>query len=349
MCWMRSSAVPLICVLLAAACSAQPVPGRVVRVQDVPLYPDAVDRSLFYYPPGKLRLADGKDGAPDLSFLQIRYTGTGATGDQGKFLTKSFFSFRLVMEHRPEHFLRQLARDLRGIEKRHVRLSPLPIASFETHLLYTPIGETPKDAGKGEAETLGGWTPTQFWSERVVTVYPDANTSQLLWKMLEEGQAAMTVTFAFIAKGVRADADGGGKPEDFTALADSIPIMVDSKRFPSTMRQVDLNEQAPANFPLLNVYCFDFKEQREGEIMERQVQIEATAVTGRTIGSLVRFRKGERDVYSSKARFSFAIDMRKGYRYRIRDIGADGDEKTGDWVPVGDWARILDVTTKAGG
>ena len=86
-----------VCALagLASVALAQPVPGNVQHVGDVPLYPDYNDRALFYYPPGRLKVATRSDGTPEVSLIQIRYTGTGATGDQGKFMTRSSFSFRL--------------------------------------------------------------------------------------------------------------------------------------------------------------------------------------------------------------------------------------------------------------
>jgi hypothetical protein len=324
---------------------AQPVPGSSIRAEAMNLYPDVNDPSIYYYPPGRIKLSERTDGSPELSFLQLRYVGTGATGDQGKFTTRSAFSFRLVMEHRPSSMLQRAADVITAQTKRRVTLKPMPITGFETHLLYTPVGQEKVDAGTGDAESLSDWSPTQYWTERVITVYPNSATSQLLWDILKRGQAAMTVTYAFTSKG--ASIEGAEKTEEFTALADAIPITVDTDKYPGSLKQIDLNERAPANFPLLNVYCFDFKEEREGDVIEKHVELEATGVTGRPITSIVKFLKGERDVYSARAKFKFAISMKKGYRYRVRDITADGDEKTGEWTKVNDWVRILDVTTKA--
>jgi hypothetical protein len=43
-------------------------------------------------------------------------------------------------------------------------------------------------------------------------------------------------------------------------------------------------------------------------------------------------------------RFEFAVDLEKGFEYRVVEYDDSGDATKGDWVAVDDWTGILDVT-----
>ena len=65
---------------------------------EMAVYRDHSDQQLYYYTPGKINLASSIPGKPDVKFLQMRYSGSQATGDQGKFLFKSLLQFRVNFE-----------------------------------------------------------------------------------------------------------------------------------------------------------------------------------------------------------------------------------------------------------
>jgi hypothetical protein len=43
-------------------------------------------------------------------------------------------------------------------------------------------------------------------------------------------------------------------------------------------------------------------------------------------------------------RFELAVDLDKGYEYRVVDFDDDGNMTPGDWVAVKHWTGVLDVS-----
>jgi hypothetical protein len=179
------------------------------------VYADDARAGLFYYLPGDLAIAKSEEGEPDVRLLHARYTGTAATGDQGKALVRSLLSVTVVMDGPGASALTQARTALRQDAHRTVELRPLPIRRVQTALVYVPLreGTTPEVAVGRTADerTLPGGHAEEgkpaadgdgFWTERTWLVSLDAETAQLLTAALEAGQTALSFGYAFVAEGI---------------------------------------------------------------------------------------------------------------------------------------------------
>lgn len=214
----RSACARLAGLLLLAASSASALPDLDApeQIGALRIFRDHERASVFYYAPGDLQLARDSDGAPALRFLAMRYVGTAAYGDQGESGGVGTLTMRFQLEppSRVEFAAARLAlgreHAIAGIE-----LRPLPITDFRAALAYAPIGgseESGEDSG-GSAVTAGGHFEADggdgaqsdadaFWSERTFTIPMDANTAQLFWALLQRGEVALSITYAFYTRGV---------------------------------------------------------------------------------------------------------------------------------------------------
>jgi len=356
-------------VLAGGPAAAQPILGASRDVAGLQVYPDDKDTRLFYYAPGKLTIGKDADGRPELSFLQTRYTGTTATGDRGQFRTKSILSFRVRRPAVDGNLVAAAKAKLVG-ERRSVRdLIPLPIRRIDTTLNYTPLTDAgemkdTKPAGTGALEAAGDPADEGVWIERIYTLLPDDLTSQALWQALSSGKVILSLSYSYQTAGIKAGDTGaavkgnvpggasvptGDKPKEgvYVALADTLVVTVDARHLPECLKKVDLNERVPANFAALSIYCYDFNNGIRPDLAEKTVEIQANSVTGKPVMLQVRFSSSTPDLYSASPHFQFAVSLKQPYRYRLREVSAEGVERVGAWRDGKAWAEMLDVTTPA--
>lgn len=362
-------------LLVPTAPGAAPLLGTVQDVEGVPVYRDSAAPQVFYYPPGKLALATDRAGVPQLSFLQMRYTGTAATGDRGAFRTHSVLSFQVRMEAAPADRLAQVRAALKvrfGVEP---LLKPLPIRRVTATLNYLPLAgataaeDAPpagKPAGQGTLEEPGesesGGPGDGYWTERVFTIAPDDATSQALWDAFKRGRVLLSLNYAFYSDGIPPEPGtverGGGergaseprtpnaqRPTAHLALADTLAITVDAAKYPDRLRQIDVNDSLPAHYAVLAIACYDFNNSLRPDLHLKVVEIEAKSVTGKPLKREVSFSQSSPDVATASIRFSFAVSLKDGYRYRAREITREGLETVKPWQEGRAWTQLLDATT----
>jgi hypothetical protein len=349
----------------------EPVFASAKVFNGVTVYADSQSSTTFYYAPGKLAIAQDKNGQPEISFLQMRYTGTAATGDQGQFRTRSILSFRVLMTAPGSLSAARAAMKAAKLNVRQLR--PLSIRRMETHLNYTPLApSTPmadtavesaeKPIGAGDLQA-GDKAPAadEYWTERTYTLSPDDATSQALWEAFQSGKVLLSLSYAFFADGIPADTtpiisgnvkipgllDDKDKTQSNTQLiaADAVAITVDAKNYPDRFKKIDINDSVPASYAVLSVYCFDFNNALRPDLYEKSVEIQATSVTGKPLRKTVSFSKTTPDLYSSAVKFQFAVSLRDPYKFRIHEINNDGEEKISSWQTGKPWSQMLDVTT----
>jgi hypothetical protein len=333
--------------ILAGTAFSQPAINQALMIDGVKIVPDAKDLSLAYYAPTSLEVAKNDAGQPDLTLIQMRYMGRRSTQDEGKFVTKSVLSFRLTTKRLTAEHVLSLAKKFQDQTQRTASLLPLKTIQFESELSLLRLGaaapEEPLPMGKGSVEGTGSWSPTEFWSERTFVLFLDDATSMVLAEALRKGQTTLNFSYRFVANGALPDGVDW-KPTDFDASANTIPLNVDLEKNPGAIKQVDLNERNPANYPLLPVYCFGFRDELLQQVSVREIEIEAIGVSGKKITATYQFWEKERDVTLARVRFPYAIDLNKGYKYRLRDITSDGNEKRSEWISVASWNLPLDIS-----
>jgi hypothetical protein len=361
-----TAGLPLL-MLAAAPAAALPVFGSEREVAGIRVYADDRSPTTFYYGPGKLAIVRDTEGRPEIRFLQTRYTGTAVGGDRGQFRTWSTLTFKVRMEGVEGPALKAAQDRLRAEGKRILRFRALPVRRIETTLNYVPLKEgaepeKPAPAGKGSLEAGEGNAPEgEFWMERIFTLAPDDLTSQALWEAMKGGKVILSLSYAFHAAGVLAKdqkpvvtgnvpipvAVPGGAPGEGMQVvgADTVAITVDAARIPDCLKRVDLNEQVPANYAALSVYCYDFNNELRPDLEEKLIEIQATSVTGKPVVKEVSFSRSSPDVYSATARFQFAVSLKHPYRYRIREVTREGEVRASPWRDGKPWSQMLDLTT----
>lgn len=384
--WCLHSA--LAWLILASAVRtgfAQPDLRRPLSAGSVTLYPDGRRSRLFYYPPGDLVLATDALGRPDLEFLEMRYYGTTADGHPGLIHFRSLLSFRIVMGGPTVAELQAARAELERLRRGRVDLRPLPIRRLEAAVVYAPVGgERSPETSEPEGGSLtGGYFESSeageeegdaYWSERVYTLRLDQHSAQALRWALENSRILLSFAYAFFAEGIGPEEpleDLSGSPELVEALREAIGgasdstesgtsrrgvlihsgatgITIDAQRDTGLIKSIDINEQMPPGYPVLEVRCYDFRDELREDLYEKLVELEAEAVGGDVVRMTVVFGQSQPDLYVSRPRSRFGVRVDRPYRYRVIEIRQTGEEIEHPWVERDSWAEMLDVTTPAG-
>ncbi len=335
----------LVFAAAVLAATAQPAAARPDLSSPRPLgtltvYADDQRRGLFYYGPGELAVLRDGDGRPDFHFVQARYLGRAATADRGRVVQRSLLSFRVGMQA-PSAAELQVARGAVGA----VELRPLPIQRLDAALVYAAAGATEEatslPAGHFEQpKTSAPGGPGVFWTTRSFSLSLDAATSELFWGALTKGQVVLSVSYSFSAVGPVEEKDVVR-----VVRAGSFAVSVDGARWPDLFRRVDLGARVPPDYPLLDVYCYDFRDSLRPALYEKQVEVEADGVGGRPVTARARFGQDQPDLYALGVRFGVAVRLDRPYRYRITEVTEDGLSTVSPWTARSSWAELLDVTT----
>lgn len=372
----------LAVLLLALGAPAAAVPDLATRrvVGELTVFDDDQRGDLFYYAPAEPRLATAEDGRPDFSFVDMRYTGNTLARDRGLSLHRSFLTLRVELPPHSAEALSQCARAL-GASGRVAQLRPLPIRQVSAALIHTSIGAAADSthhrlpggqlqAGRDREGPVG----EGYWNERVFTVGLDSLTAQALRATLEKGQLSMSLGYLVVADGRLAREPWGvvdGPPALAEALAQELSegsratpagadsvlrrvvaagafaIRVDTRRWPDLLRRVDIDAGTRTGYAAMDVYCYDFRDNRRPDLHQKQVEVEAESVAGRPVRLHALFARAHPDVYRASLRFPVAVRLDRPYRYRVSEVRPDGSSTQGGWRAGRDWLDVLDLTTPA--
>jgi hypothetical protein len=332
----------------SAAAQARPNLDAPRTVSGLTIYSDDARPGLFYYGPGALAVARDAEGRPDVHFLAVRYTGTAATADRGRTIARGLITFTVTQEA-PRASAIDAARRALGVGAlgAGAELRPLPIRRLDAALDYAAPGQVqdPTELPAGHFEDAEDAPQAEgAWTTRSYTLGLDAPAADLFGSALTKGQLVISVAYSFHAEGVDAD---GKEVKDRTVRASAFDVGLDVNRWPDLIRKVDLNERVPPDYPLLDVYCYDFRDALHPGLYEKQVEVEAEGVGGRPVSARVRFGQDQPDLYASGLRFRVAVRLDRPYRYRVTAVAADGTSTLGAWQARDSWNQLLDVTTPA--
>jgi hypothetical protein len=344
------AALVAVAALAAAAASAAPNLSTPRAAGPLTIYPDDRRADVFYYGPGEIVLETEADGRPRLTFLQVRYTGTGSAGTRGTIAFRSLLTFDVRQSGVDPQTL-VAVRAAAGLARPH-ELRPLPIQRLQAILVHpavtgsTPTSPAPEGAAslpEGHFEAAEGEAAAGSWSRRTYVLPLDAADAQLLGDSLRKGRLLLSLDYAFYARkgavrSVRSEAD-------VLVRAGTTAIAIDAQRWPELLRQVDVNEQVPPGYAALDVYCYDFHDALRPDLYEKQVEIEADGVGGRRVSLSTTFGRTQPDLYARSVRFPVGVRLDRPYRFRVSETALDGTARAGAWKTVASWDRILDVTS----
>ncbi|HLT71664.1 MAG TPA: hypothetical protein VKZ75_03400 [Cyclobacteriaceae bacterium] len=367
----------LCCAILLLAfhlCQAQPMARDQRQIMDVGVFPDFHDNSVFYYAPGELSLAYEPGGKPKFQLLEMRYTGSAATGNSGEKRFMNVVQFTVTMEQISAEKLEVLKQRLGGVD---IKLRPVPIRSIEAILVapvgdpnastaYTRVGHNGSfQAGSHEGAPRGDG----YWTERTFTVKLENHEAQLLWDQVDQGHLALSLAYSFYADiipGTRGAIEVGGDKSYTDSMesrsdemlvtdtiatvqairADAFPVRVDTQKWPDILKKIDLNEGIPPAYAALEVRCYDFSDDLRPDLAIKSVEIQATGVGGTAVVlPPQKFFRSQPDLNGLQIHFPYAVKLTEPFRYRVIEYTLEGTRGESPWITSDSWAGVLDITT----
>jgi hypothetical protein len=345
---------------------SQPVQYARVDVEGFTIYPDLKDNTVFYYAPGVLYLASDAGGKPIFKLVQMRYTGTAATGNQGEVRYMNIVQFKVRMDEIGKAELDRIRPHL----KPGSSLNPVPLRNLEAYLVAPFEGKYKRIGKSGSFQQDGTTTQGSYWTERTFTVRLENHEAQLLWDMVEDGNIALSVAYTYYAdmighiSGDAKASDTGVRgsilSDEFEILtegdtvattqilrAEAFNIDVDPVKFPEVLVQTDLNEGVPPSYPAMEVICFDFTEDLRPDLEMKTIEFEAIGVTGAVVRlRSEKFYRSNTDLHTRQIRFPYAVNMRKPLRYRVKEYSSEGGVEDTGWITRDSWVGGLDITSR---
>ena len=166
-------------LMLAGGLSSQAQPNldQQILIEDRVLYPDFQDSSLYYYSPGKLSLLQDANGQPDFRFVQMRYTGSQATANQGLHRFNSILKLGLGLDEWSHSSMSKTLKQL-GPE---VSLKPLPIHRMEAELIYALPGGGQQDTLRGGFFENADQQQEGVWQQKTLSLRLEPHSAQAFW------------------------------------------------------------------------------------------------------------------------------------------------------------------------
>lgn len=364
---MRILIVHIVTLLFwVGAINAQPLLNSMQEVEGLTIYQDLEKSDLFYYAPNRLKLATETNGKPKFKLIQLRYTGTAMTAEQGQ---NRFINLVQLTVNMDAVSNRQLQKARTAFTEK-IKLRPLPLKNVEGFLV-TAVGEEYKRLGEGSGfESLSNGTQGSLWTERAFTLRMNNFDAQILWEQVHNGKLALSINYAFYADFIIGSSTDYQLQGDSSTIADlkssideltnidstmsteivasnSFPITIDVKQFPEAIQQIDVNESQSVAYPLLEVRCYDFTYDLRPDLGVKSIEIEGTSVTGQLIRLKKHaFFKNRPDQFVQQVKFDFAININIPFRYRTIEWTLQGEEVISDWITRQSWIGLLDITTR---
>lgn len=250
-------------------------------IHGVVVYQDAQQPHQYYYLPGDLKVIHDTRGKPDFHFVQMRYTGSKARGDQGSYRFKSLLQLRIGIERLNSKMYEAVEQELSQQEGLMATLSPLPLQRIEAVLVFASI--SPQNTTQTHMVT-GGFMDTPedaeedhvLWKERIFTIRLDNYTSQVFWDTFQKGQSQLSVAFSYYAYGLYKDSTNVQ-----VAVNDEVKIALDPLSQNDSLQQAmqdhfqevlaDLDKQAGVQTRIVMADAFQLivDAQQYPELMEK--------------------------------------------------------------------------------
>lgn len=362
----------VICGFKNTVATAQPDFSTKQVIEGTIIYRDFQNKDLFYYAPGKLRLVEDAGQKPAFKFLQMRYTGTKATADQGARRFNSLLKFKVSFENATPEMLKSFMKYL-PVRNEDIEFRMLPLHKIEAILVYASIDH--KESRNhvltggffGESAEASG----DLWQERIYTLRLDPHSAQAFEQAFESGRSLLSVGYAYYAYGVNnnpAELDlqgdeglvsemkqrfsqmadtiaGDSEVSARLVLADAFQIIIDTQKYPDLIEKVDINENIPPDYAAVDVYCYDFNNQLRPDLHAKKIEIKAEGVGNQQVVTKVIFRERDADIYAHNIRFKHSVRMDFPLQYRIIEITKEGNINVFPWKKQKSWSEVLDVTS----
>jgi hypothetical protein len=374
--------LPIIWLLLILCFTnialAQPSFQSSLLIEEQAIFKDAKNPNLYYYKPLDYTLATNAEGKPDFSMIQMRYTGTQATGDAGKQKFNNLLQFKIVLDLPQQKKINRIKTILLK-NNPTAQLQLLPIKKFSSVLVFASINAdtAAKDSMKllstsDEVTDVNATSNNSYWTERLITLRLSNADAEIIEAALKNHQSVMSFSYAFFSafsevnntdlqvygnsatkQRVKKYFEETVLPQKDTALhttlikANTINLSVDINQWPNTIQKVDINEKLPAKYALFDVYCYDFNNELRADLYAKKIEIKVTSINGSEVAVSFAFKQSRPDIYTKSIRFPYAVKFNKPFQYRITEMGVDGEITTTEWKQKKEWSEIIDITSSS--
>ena len=333
----------------------------------IEVFQDYKNKNLYYFAPSKILLATETDGKPKFSLLSMRFTGTSATGNAGEKRFLNLVQFTVKLDNPTADILKNIKEQL----GRNTQLKPMPIRIIETQLVagFDENKEQKIASSVGVQQDDKQNTTESYWTERIMTFRVENYEAQLLMEQLEKKRTVLSLNYAFFAEvvgGFDASLQTKSNVKEVSKLfenikaelpkdtilktqaiaGDALRFEIDVQRWQDLLKKVDLNEEVPPAYPLLEVKCYDFTDNLRPDLYMKTIEIRAVGVNGQFVTlPAKRFMKSKADIYSLPIQFPFAVRMYKPLSYRVTEYLSDGSRMEGNWISRNSFTELIDITT----
>lgn len=364
----------MIAGIVPTLISGQPVISSRQVIEGFEVYKDFKSPNLYYYAPGKLSLATETNGRPRFQLVEMRYTGTACTDDQGEQRFLNLAQFTVKMSPVSPDILNNIRKGISA--SRNIKLKPVPIRYIDSYLV-TPVG---KDAeGNERQKRIGNGSSTNpdaasgpggsYWTERTFTLKLENYEAELLWNQISTGKLAVSFGYAFYAdaingnqSSVRLSGDSAFVSQMENAMeeanaadttvasmmirSDAFGIAIDVNQWPDALKKLDVNEGVPPAYPALQVACYDFSDALRPDLALKKIEVEAIGVGGQPLAPIsAKFNLGNAEANFIDLKFPFAVRMDRPMRYRITEFTTKGERSVGPWLEKDNCSELIDITT----
>ncbi|MCP9755434.1 hypothetical protein EGI26_09740 [Lacihabitans sp. CCS-44] len=343
--------------------TAQPNMSTKKVINDLTIYQDFLNKKIFYFAPGHIKLVKEANGKPKFSLLSMRYTGTSATGNSGDKRFTNLVQFTVQLESPKPEVVNSVKQSLGG---NGIQLRSFPVKNIENNLVAF-FNDKEKEIAKssGIIEEKTG-SSESFWTERSLNFRLSNEDAQLLIDQIEHKKCALSFNYAFwgdCVNGVDGTVNITGtkriKPIEISAeivkdttiryqvvSSDILQIELDHEKFPDLIEKIDLNEEVPPAYALLEARCYDFYDNLRPDLFMKTLEIQAVGVNGKPVLlPAKRFTKNKPDVFSIQIQFPFAVRMYQPFKYRVTEYLSDGKRLEGQWIEKASFTELIDITT----
>ena len=251
-----------------------------------------------------------------------------------------------------------------------IKFQPLPINNLETFIL-TSAGNSNgnKRLGKPSTSSSTNATNGSFWTERNFALSLDNYEAQLIDDQLKNNRLALSFTYSFHAEmmpgkigdlSIQGDstliAQTGFTKDDALTIdstltdmevkGDAFGIYIDLNENPNAVKKVDINENyMPPAYAILDIHCYDFKENIRSDIFFKAIELEAISVNGNPVRTQIKFAQKQPDINAQRVQFEYAVKMNKPLRYRIIETDKSGQKATTNWITLNEWKPMIDISS----
>ncbi|MGD2085525.1 MAG: hypothetical protein PVH61_04995 [Candidatus Aminicenantes bacterium] len=273
----------------------------------------------------------------------------------------------------PQHQYSSIKLEPMPLEKIQAELVYTTIGKEKTGKLpgghWVNAEKKPDSTGPGNDEE-------SVWESKRFTIGTNIVTTNLLWECYHKEGVILSLNYSLVARGLSDYNElpqeieqlkeeiekTQGKPTKKTTthdtdtqrklevvhqviLSSSLVIAVSPNEHPDRFKSIDVGSQMAAGYTFLDVYCYDFQESTgQNQIFRKEVEIRGNSISGSRPLEKAIFSSANPEIYKQSIHFPFAMDLDKGYDYRVKRIDKKGVVHRGKWKQQEDWTGILDVT-----